>query len=424
MPITKKNEAEKIIVTEDQKSDLKPIETIKELKTPKKKISLKTRFRIACFGLISIITLSCLLVFSFLWFGGYVNDWVCGIVKDDSSIAKRFSCTNESVKEEGEGEFRYNVVERDGEIKISDQETLLTDVVENSSNSVVSIGIKGDEFSQDQVIGTGFIVSENGLIVTNQHVVSGGEEADFFVITKNTEEQIPVDKIYRDSVNDLAFIKVDATGLSVLPLGDSEKLRVGQTVIAIGNPLGNLTGSVTSGIISALDRDVQVGEGFFNSDIGIFEGVIQTDAAVNPGNSGGPLIDLNGDVIGVNFATIQGADNLSFAIPINRVKQRINELNEYGKFRIPYIGVEYRRRVVFYENDAVVGALVVRVVADSPAAQAGVLQGDIVVQYDGMSVEDVSLFNLIQKSEIGKEIDIVVLRSGQQVNIKLKVGER
>jgi serine protease Do len=207
-------------------------------------------------------------------------------------------------------------------------------------------------------------------------------------------------------------------------LGDSSNLTVGQTVIAIGNPLGDLTGTVTSGIISGLNREVEVGANFFNTDVEAFEDVIQTDAAINPGNSGGPLINTNGEVIGVNFATIQGADNLSFAIPIDRVKLRIDELNQFGDFRIPFMGIEYRRRVVFIDDEALIGALVTSVFTSSPADKAGVEIGDVIVQYDDKTLEEESLFSLIQKSEIGEAVKIIVIRDGEQVSLDVVIGQQ
>jgi len=152
--------------------------------------------------------------------------------------------------------------------------------------------------------------------------------------------------------------------------------------------------------------------------------VIQTDAAINPGNSGGPLINSNGEVIGVNFATISGADNLSFALPINLVKTRIDELNEYGDFRLPFLGVEFQRRLVFYKNEGIVGAVVMRVVENSPAEKAGIQRGDVIVEYSGKSLEDDSLLNLIQKSKIGEEVEILLIRGDENVTVKVLIGDK
>jgi S1-C subfamily serine protease len=316
-------------------------------------------------------------------------------------------------------------LENTGDVLISDIETIVTKVVEDAAPAVVGIGIDiNGELSEDSIVGSGFIITENGLIVTNQHVVSDGEASDYFVVLPEGEETVAVEEIYRDQLSDIAILKIDKETLPTIPLGDSDNLQVGQTVIAIGNPLGSLNGTVTTGIISGLNRDVEVGGGFFNSNLESYEDVIQTDAAVNPGNSGGPLINSQGEVIGVNFATIQDADNLSFALPINRVKQRVEELNEYGDFRIPFVGIEYRQRVFFYKSDTLIGAVIVDVLENGPADQAGLKKGDVIVQYDGKSLDENTLFNLIQKSEIAEEVEVVVFRDSEQMTLNLVIGER
>lgn len=390
----------------------------------KKIVKRKRRFKLGCIGIIFSLMLVCCSILSFIWLAGYGKKWTCSIVENDSFIAEKISCQN-NIKQEGEGEYKYNVLDGGGNVQVTDLEQIVTQVVEDSSASVVGIGIAGDIYTEDQIIGTGFIVSENGLIVTNQHVVSAASnEQDLFVAFKDSEQAIPVEKIYRDQINDIAIIKIDKSGLPALPLGDSESLKVGQTVIAIGNSLGELKGTVTQGIISGLDREVQVGGGFFNSTVESYEDVIQTDAAINPGNSGGPLFNSQGEVIGVNFATIQGADNLSFALPINRVKSRIDELNEYGDFRIPFLGIEYRQRLVFLDNQRIIGAQIVSVLEGGPAEKGGLKEGDVIVQFNGSDLESNSLFNLIQKANIGESVEIVVIRNREQITLNVEVGQR
>jgi serine protease Do len=378
--------------------------------------------------LITLLLVCCIVtgtIGAFLWYGGHAQKFMCQYVEVGSALHGQLEClnVNDKISEEGEGEYKYGVLD-DKEYVVSDLEQIVIGVVEKSTPSVVGIGIYGNNMEVDRIIGTGFVVTANGLVVTNQHVVSAGEPENYFVVLQDSSDPIKVSAIYKDEINDIALIKINATDLKTLPLGDSNNLKVGQTVIAIGNPLGSLSSTVTVGTISGLNRDVDINTGSFNFHTSTFSDVIQTDAAINPGNSGGPLINSRGEVIGVNFATIRGADNLSFALPINRIKNRIDELNQFGSFRLPYLGVEYRSRVVFINNEAVVGAVVQRILTGGPADQAGLLIGDVILQYDGKSIEDNSLLNLIQQSQIDQEIELVILRDRQTQTITIKVGNR
>ncbi|MCA9380510.1 trypsin-like peptidase domain-containing protein [Candidatus Dojkabacteria bacterium] len=362
-------------------------------------------------------------VIGFLWLGGYMNTWLCNTVQEESVLWDRFSCDGKTSVVDGNEDYSYEEKE-DQNIMVTDLESVVTKVVSESSDSVVGIGIAGGTNAADRVIGSGFVVSSNGLIVTNQHVVSGGEAEDFFVVIGEDSDPIQVEKIYRDEVNDIALLKLAKTDLKVLPLGDSTKIKVGQTAIAIGNPLGSLSNTVTVGSISALNREVELSDDYYRFSSRTHFDVIQTDAAINPGNSGGPLLNSNGEVVGVNFATVSGADNLSFALPINLVKQRIQELNEFGDFRLPFLGVEYQRRLVFYKNEGVVGAIVMNVVENSPAAKAGIVEGDVIVQFAGKDLEDESLLNLIQRAKIGEEVEVVIIRDGESQTIKVVIADR
>lgn len=362
-------------------------------------------------------------VIGFLWLGGYMNTWLCKTVQEESVLWERFSCDGKTSVVDGNEDYSYEEKE-DQNIMVTDLESVVTKVVSESSDSVVGIGIAGGTNAADRVIGSGFVVSSNGLVVTNQHVVSGGEAEDFFVVIGEDSDPIQVEKIYRDEVNDIALLKLAKTDLKVLPLGDSTKIKVGQTAIAIGNPLGSLSNTVTVGSISALNREVELSDDYYRFSSRTHFDVIQTDAAINPGNSGGPLLNSNGEVVGVNFATVSGADNLSFALPINLVKQRIQELNEFGDFRLPFLGVEYQRRLVFYKNEGVVGAIVMNVVENSPAAKAGIVDGDVIVQFAGKDLEDESLLNLIQRAKIGEEVEVVIIRDGESQTIKVVIADR
>ncbi len=316
------------------------------------------------------------------------------------------------------------------ELVVTEEENNVINIVKENEASVVSIAISKLSFSQGEGlvdtssnIGTGFVVDPNGIIVTNQHVVSD-TESDYKVVT-NTGDEYEVVEIVRDDVNDIAIIKIDAKDLNAVDLGDAENLSVGQSVIAIGTPLGEYSGTVTSGIISGLNRSVSASSDWFGSTTKTYEDVIQTDAAINPGNSGGPLINSQGKVIGVNFATTSGADNISFAIPINKVSNRVEEYRTYGKFIKPYMGVSYQMisdyEALYYE-DVVAGALIIRLDPLGPAYSGGVEKGDIITELGGEKVNK-SLAQLIQKHKVGEEVEIKVWRDGKEIKLKTTLIE-
>lgn len=318
-------------------------------------------------------------------------------------------------------------------VKVVSEESLIVSAVEKSYDSVVSIALgrlelqegKGVVDTSDK-IGTGFVVDKSGLIVTNQHVVSDPNET--YKVVTNSGKSYEVENIVFDDVNDIAVVKIKTGGdeLKALELGDSTKLKVGQIVIAIGTPLGEYAGSVTTGVISGLNRSVTTSSGsFWSRTSKQYEDVIQTDAAINPGNSGGPLLNSAGQVIGVNFATTSGADNISFALPVVRVKQRLDEYRKFGKFIRPYMGVEYQtisRLDAQYYSNVKAGALVVRVVGGSPASKAGIKKGDIITKFAGKDA-DVSLSNLISSQKVGEEVSVEIYRGGKTLNLKVKLEE-
>src|SRR3989344_411696 len=255
-----------------------------------------------------------------------------------------------------------NLVPQTGQnLKVVSEESVITKVVEDVSDSVVTVSVvrsrqigrifevdpfdpfnvfrprQSEDLPRTQDIGSAFIVSEDGLIVTNKHVVSDSD-VKYRVIT-NGDKEYEVEKIFRDPTNDLAIIKINAKGLSPVELGDSDKLKVGQMAIAIGTALGEFRNTVTVGVISGLGRGINAGSPFEGLSERL-DNVIQTDAAINPGNSGGPLLNSGGQVIGVNVAISQGAENIGFAIPINIVKDALNEFNRSGSFASkPFLGV-------------------------------------------------------------------------------------
>ena len=382
-----------------------------------KKIKKKPNKQVLIFTGIFLVTLG---TFFLIFFSGYIAINYSPTIRD--YIAESISDGEAST--EDSGEKRYVVTE---------QEKDVVNIIEEVGHSVVSIAISQVSLSQEeglvdrnQNIGSGFVVDSSGLIVTNQHVVSD-TNADYTVITEDGDE-ILVAEILRDDFNDIALVRVvldESQELSALSLGDSDSLLVGQNVIAIGTPLGEYAGSATTGIISGLERSVTASSGWFGSTAKTYENVIQTDAAVNPGNSGGPLINSLGEVIGINFATTSGADNISFAIPINKVKTRLEEYRTYGKFIRPYLGVSYQmisEYEALYYTDVVPGALVLRVDPASPAFEAGVERGDIIVKF-GEDTVDRSLSDIIQEHSVGEDAGVTLVREEEEQNITVILGE-
>lgn len=273
----------------------------------------------------------------------------------------------------------------------------------------------------EQGTGSGFIIAADGLILTNAHVVEG---ADQVLVTLKDGREFRGEVVGEDSVTDVAVIRVDATGLPTVPLGDSEQLRPGEWAIAIGNPLG-LDNTVTAGIISATGRSsaqIQVPDKRVS--------FIQTDAAINPGNSGGPLLNERGEVIGMNTAIIGGAQGLGFAIPINTARQIADQLIANGRVDHPYLGLRMRsltpevRSVINSDPRTNIriavdqGVLILGVVQNSPAARAGLRAGDVITQINGQAITEAeTIQQLVEASEIGQTLQIGVNRSGQTATI-------
>ncbi len=293
--------------------------------------------------------------------------------------------------------------------------------------------------------GTGFIVSEEGLILTNSHVVSD-EDADYTVFT-NDGQKYPAQVLARDPFRDLAVIKIESKktidesgelNLKSFPtakFGDSDRLQIGQTVIAIGNALGEFRNTVSVGVISGLGRTVTASGGGI---IETLEDVIQTDAAINKGNSGGPLLNLKGEVIGVNFAMAQAAENIGFAIPINKAKKDIEQVKTLGKIVYPYLGVYYclitESAQKEYNLSVGYGAWVGRdkycqpyekgVVPGTAAEKAGLQNGDIILEFDGQIITaENSLAKIIMEYDPGDKIVLKILREGQEKIVQATLDE-
>ncbi len=270
-------------------------------------------------------------------------------------------------------------------------------------------------------LGSGFVIDGEGYIVTNNHVIQGAE--DITVIFRD-DTQLKAKLVGSDSRIDLALLKVEPPNKKLLPaakFGDSDKAKVGDWVIAIGNPFG-LGHSVTAGIISARGRSL-------NDSL---DDYLQTDAAINKGNSGGPLFNTDGEVIGVNTAIYSPSGTnagLAFSIPSNLVKQVADQLREFGKVKRGWIGVSYQSVTDDIADsfglDRARGVLVANVVADGPAAKAGLKRNDIILTFGGQDVLDLRRFpRIVANSRVGGTVDVVVWRGGKEVPLKLRVGEQ
>ncbi|MBI2592980.1 MAG: trypsin-like peptidase domain-containing protein [Candidatus Colwellbacteria bacterium] len=278
--------------------------------------------------------------------------------------------------------------------------------------------------------GSGFIISQDGMILTNKHVV-GEAKADYTVLT-NDGKKYSATVLARDPVQDLAVIKIDAPGLKAAELGDSRSLKLGQTAIAIGNALGEFRNTVSVGVISGLSRTITAGGPIGNETL---RGLIQTDAAINPGNSGGPLLNLKGQVIGINTAIASGAQNIGFAIPVNEAKRDIQSVMKTGGIKVAYLGVRYvgiDEEIMKSQKLPVDYGALIRggedgpaIVPGSPAEKAGLQAEDIVLEVQGVKVnKDNPLSSLISKYNIGDTISLTVKRGSNTIDIRATLEER
>jgi len=276
--------------------------------------------------------------------------------------------------------------------------------------------------------GTGFIVSSDGLIITNKHVVSDPKAE--YTVYLNNGRKFKAEVLALHPTDDLALIKIPANNLPTLVLGDSDKVKIGQFVIAIGNALGEFQNTVSFGVISGLRRSITASDQ--SGNVERLEGLIQTDAAINFGNSGGPLINLKGEVIGVNTAIAGGAENIGFAIPINRVKKMIEEVKTKGKIEVPFLGIYYlliNEEVQKKFNLPVdYGAYVYRegqsaIIPNSPAELYGLRDKDIILEMDGEKITPQnSLAQIIMKKSVGQKVNLKVLRGKETLNIYVILG--
>lgn len=327
--------------------------------------------------------------------------------------------------------FVIDVVKKDGAAVVRiDSSRTITNKNANYLDDPFFREFFGSQFSQvpekrvRQGMGSGFIISNDGQILTNAHVVDG---VDSVKVTLKDGRTLQGKVLGTDSVTDVAVVKIEAKDLPTVTLGDSEKIQTGEWAIAIGNPLG-LDNTVTTGIISATARN--------SSQIGISDkrvDFIQTDAAINPGNSGGPLLNAKGEVIGINTAIIQNAQGLGFAIPINKALAISKQLIADGKAEHPFLGIqmaslteELKQKIQENSNFEITenqGVLVVKVMRNTPAANAGLKPGDTIKSVNGETIEKADrVQQLVENTKIGDTLSLAIVRNGNESKIDVKVG--
>ena len=355
-------------------------------------------------------------------------------------------------------------------IQVVSEESQVIDVVKRASPAVVSIVAAADvpnielcyrrpfqdEFLQDFGVdfripgycqrgtrrervgaGTGFLVSADGYLVTNRHVVED-EDAEYTVILNDDAhrgEKVIAKVLAKDTANDIAILKIEKTGLPYLTFGDSDQLQVGQTAIAIGYALGEFDNTVSKGVVSGLKRSIRAGGGGTRSEQ--LDDIIQSDAAINPGNSGGPLLNIAGQVIGVNVA-MADAQSIGFALPANAVREVYDQVKTTGKIQRPFLGVRYLPITAAVKEKSQLpvdyGALVLlgeaaedlAVLPGSPADVAGIKENDIILEVDGVKIEEPSatLSGLIAKHKVGDAVKVKILRQGNEQTLTITLGSR
>jgi len=280
--------------------------------------------------------------------------------------------------------------------------------------------------------GSGFIVDEKGVIVTNKHVIFD-PTAEYTIVTDD-EKKYKAEVLARDPIDDVAILKISAKNLPTIPLSDSSKLELGESVLAIGNALGLFKNTVSSGIISGLSRSIQAAVGP-RLPVQEMRGLIQTDAAINPGNSGGPLVNMDGKVIGINAAIVFGAQNLGFAIPINAAKRDLEDLKQYGHIRRPLLGLRY---VTIDENlkekmklSVSYGALIMggphspAIIPKSPADKSGLKEKDIILECNGEKITTAkTIQDFLEVMSVGDVLKLKVLRGIKEFEVKVTLAER
>lgn len=381
----------------------------------------------------------------------------CLVVFLNKNKIVNFILTNNQVSVDSKSTMPEPVLDTEPVLLKNEKNPTVVDVVRKSNVAVVSIvGMKdvpkydvvykdtnvfGNIFRTPTYVqngteqkkigsGTGFLISTDGYIVTNKHVVSDSSAS--YTATLNNGKSYTTKVLARDDVLDVAILKINSNDFfSYLELGDSDSIEVGQSVVAIGNALGQFKNTVSVGVVSGLSRSITASTGGGGSEK--LSKVIQTDAAINPGNSGGPLLDINSNVIGVNVAVVSGSENIGFALPINSIKSVISSVKKTGSISRPYVGVRYvtiNPDIKKSQNLNVdYGVLVLKgskgepaIVPNSPAEKAGIKEGDVILEIDGQKIDEEGDFAyLIRDKNIGDYIKLKILSGGVERVISLKL---
>jgi len=342
-------------------------------------------------------------------------------------LYKMYNSININTKEENE---KNNNAVR---LSVEKEEKHISTTLEDVAKCVVGISkiksngdsvLKADA-TKNLSLGTGTIVSNNGYIITNWHLV--GNKYSSCYVTLEDGKKYNGSVVWSDSDLDLAVVKIKANGLKYLSLGDSDSANLGQEVYAIGNPIGvEFQRTITSGIISGLNRTIKIEE---ENTLNYMEGLIQTDASINEGNSGGPLINELGEVIGINTIKIECAEGIGFAVPINIIKPVIENFISTGKFEEAYLGIfAYDQEVIKYlENDLEFdnGIYVVKIMQDGPVAKTNIKTGDIITKVDGNSINRMSeLRKYIYQKKPGDNISLSINRNNREYNFDVKLSKK
>lgn len=327
----------------------------------------------------------------------------------------------------------------------NEEDKTITQMLENVTNSVVGISKIKDKgniiFTENGVsemgIGSGVIISEKGYILTNEHV--SGEKNSTCYVTMEDGKTFNANVVWSDSSLDLSIIKINMKCINFVKLGDSDAIKVGESVYAIGNPIGfEFQKTVTSGIISALNRTILFKENTQN-DYGsqkemnekevYMSNLIQTDATINPGNSGGPLVNNNGEIIGINTVKITSAEGIGFAVPINVIKPIVEKLEKDGKFEEASIGIfAYDKNVIPYLDSKINfnnGIYIAQISLDSVAFNSGLNIGDIITKIDNNPIDKMcDLRKYIYSKKIGDTVNLTILRNNRERNVEVKLGRK
>ena len=385
-----------------------------------------SKFRLIAGALLIIISIS----------AGFLGGWAGSSEQNDSQT----TIQKQQVVLESQGQLISNIANNVGQSVVSINSTQTT----GGGSSTTSGGLNGlfgigQQPEEEESAGTGIILTSSGLIITNRHVVPAGS-SNISVTLSNGTTFSNVKVVGRTSINDsldIAFLQIENTnGQKLIPaiIGDSGKMVVGDSVVAIGNALGQYQNTVTSGIISGYGRSVQASDSTGTNTENLTD-MFQTDAAINEGNSGGPLVDMDGEVIGINTAVASSAQNIGFAIPIDDVTGLIKSVEQTGKLQQPYLGVIYIPITSDvqkeYNLSVSSGAYIPTsnqageqtVVSGGPAASAGVQPGDVITRVGSTSInQQHSLLSVLDQQAVGSQVSLTIIRNSKQINVNVTLG--